>query len=102
MYGRDIRREEASYANDTSIEQARWSKILGVCSFLRIRLQKTVSERISHFAKKDLLFDPHGLGKISVCLDGFGLQIFIYSLPLFLCSCVKLVLFTWFCESLLW
>ena len=56
MYGRDIRREEASYANDTSIEQARWSKILGVCSFLRIRLQKTASERISHFAKKDLLF----------------------------------------------
>jgi hypothetical protein len=33
IYGRDIRREEAAYAKDPSIEQARWSEILDVCSF---------------------------------------------------------------------
>jgi hypothetical protein len=33
MYGRDIRREEAAYAMNPSIEQARWSEILDVCSF---------------------------------------------------------------------
>jgi hypothetical protein len=40
------------------------SEILGVCSFWENRLQKTASERIfSIFAKKDLLFNPHGLWK---------------------------------------
>jgi hypothetical protein len=51
--------------------------------------------------KKTYCLTLTAFGKISVCLDGFGLQVFIYSLPWLLCSFVNLLSLKWFCKSLL-
>jgi len=63
MYGRDNRREEAAYAKDPSIEQARWSEFW-VLLIQRLCLQRRPWSGFPFC--KDLLFcPPHGLWKTS-------------------------------------
>jgi hypothetical protein len=71
MYGRDIRREEASYASPPS--RLGGLNILGVCSFQEYDCKRRPWSEFSILQKKkDLLFNPHGLWKDISMFRWFG------------------------------
>ena len=79
MYGRNHRGEEVAYCKRPVHRAGSVILNLGVLLILRIRLQNTALERIP-FLQKPYCLTLTALERISACLDGFGLQIFIYSL----------------------